>query len=238
MYLKKVEIYGFKSFGQKVEIIFDNKVTGIVGPNGSGKSNIVDAIRWVLGEQRVKTLRGGKMEDVIFSGTEEKRALGYAFVSITIDNTTGILPSEYSEVNVSRRLYRSGESEYYINKNAVRLKDVHELFMDTGLSREGYSIISQGKIESIVNNSAVDRKLMIEEAVGIVKYKTRKNEALRKLDKTQSNLYRILDIISELESRLPSLKRNSKKARKYIELSEELKGCLLYTSALQQLQMK
>ncbi|MCR2032663.1 chromosome segregation protein SMC [Anaerofustis stercorihominis] len=224
MYLKKVEIYGFKSFGQKVEIIFDNKVTGIVGPNGSGKSNIVDAIRWVLGEQRVKTLRGGKMEDVIFSGTEEKRALGYAFVSITIDNTTGILPSEYSEVNVSRRLYRSGESEYYINKNAVRLKDVHELFMDTGLSREGYSIISQGKIESIVNNSAVDRKLMIEEAVGIVKYKTRKNEALRKLDKTQNNLYRILDIISELEIRLPSLKRNSKKARKYIELSEELKG--------------
>jgi len=223
MYLKKVEIYGFKSFGNKVEIIFDNEVTGIVGPNGSGKSNIVDAIRWVLGEQRVKSLRGGKMEDVIFSGSEEKRALGYAFVSITIDNTTGILPSDYSEVNISRRLYRSGESEYYINKNSVRLKDIHELFMDTGLSREGYSIISQGKIESIVNNSAVDRKLMIEEAVGIVKYKTRKNEALKKLDKTQSNLYRILDIISELEKRLPSLKRNSKKAREYISLSEELK---------------
>ncbi|WP_290773527.1 chromosome segregation protein SMC [Anaerofustis sp.] len=224
MYLKKVEIYGFKSFGQKVEIIFDNKVTGIVGPNGSGKSNIVDAIRWVLGEQRVKSLRGGKMEDVIFSGTEEKRALGYAFVSITIDNTTGILPSEYSEVNVSRRLYRSGESEYYINKNSVRLKDIQELFMDTGLSREGYSIISQGKIESIVNNSAVERKLMIEEAVGIVKYKTRKNEALKKLDKTQNNLYRILDIISELEKRIPTLKRNSRKAKEYIALSEDLKG--------------
>lgn len=224
MYLKKVEIYGFKSFGQKVEILFDNPVTGIVGPNGSGKSNIVDAIRWVLGEQRVKSLRGGKMEDVIFSGTEEKRALGYAFVSITIDNSSGILPSEYSEVNVSRRLYRSGESEYYINKNSVRLKDIQELFMDTGLSREGYSIISQGKIESIVNNSAVERKLMIEEAVGIVKYKSRKNEAIKKLDKTQNNLYRILDIISELEKRIPTLKRNSKKAREYIKLSDELKG--------------
>ena len=148
MYLKKIEIYGFKSFGNKVEINFENDVIGIVGPNGSGKSNIVDAVRWVLGEQRVKSLRGSKMEDVIFSGTEEKRALGYAFVNITLDNTDQVLPIDYSEVNISRRLYRSGESEYYINKNSVRLKDVQELFMDTGISRSGYSIIGQGQIET------------------------------------------------------------------------------------------
>lgn len=224
MYLKKIEIYGFKSFGNKVEINFENDVIGIVGPNGSGKSNIVDAVRWVLGEQRVKSLRGSKMEDVIFSGTEEKRALGYAFVNITLDNTDQILPIDYSEVNISRRLYRSGESEYYINKNSVRLKDVQELFMDTGISKGGYSIIGQGQIESIVNNSAVERKLMIEEAVGIVKYKTRKNEAIKKLDKTDNNLVRILDIALELEKRLPSLKRNSKKAHKYLNLRDELKS--------------
>ncbi len=223
MYLKKVEIYGFKSFGNKATIIFDNKVTGVVGPNGSGKSNIVDAIRWVLGEQRVKSLRGDKMEDVIFSGTEQKRALGYAQVTLTLDNEDKLFPIDYSEVSISRRLFRSGESEYYINKSQVRRKDIHELFMDTGLSREGYSIISQGQIESIVNNSAVERKLMIEEAVGIVKYKTRKVEALRKLDKTQNNLYRIIDITSALEKRIPSLERNSEKARKYLELKEELK---------------
>lgn len=224
MYLKQIEIYGFKSFGSKAVIKFDNKVTGIVGPNGSGKSNIVDAVRWVLGEQRVKSLRGGKMQDVIFSGSEERKALGYAFVNITIDNSTGILPSDYEEVNVSRRLYRSGESEYYINKKAVRLRDVQELFMDTGLSREGYSIISQGKIESIVNNSAADRKLMIEEAVGIVKYKSRKKEATRKLERTQNNLVRLRDIVGELEKRLPSLKRSSRKAIKYLDYFNELKG--------------
>ena len=224
MYLKQIEIYGFKSFATKAVIKFDNEVTGIVGPNGSGKSNIVDAVRWVLGEQRVKSLRGGKMEDVIFSGSEQKRALGYAFVNITIDNSTGILPVEYDEVNVSRRLYRSGESEYYINRKAVRLRDVQELFMDTGLSREGYSIISQGKIESIVNNSAVERKLMIEEAVGIVKYKSRKKEATRKLERTSANLVRLNDIVSELEKRLPALKRNSRKARKYLDMAERLKS--------------
>lgn len=227
MYLKKLEIYGFKSFGEKVEINFDDQVTGIVGPNGSGKSNIVDAIRWVLGEQSVKSLRGGKMEDVIFSGSEEKKPLGYAKVSMTIDNSTGILPIDYEEVEVERRLYRSGESEYYINKKInkkpVRLKDVHELFMDTGLSKSGYSIIGQGKIESIVNNSATDRKLMIEEAVGIVKYKSRKNEALKRLDKVRDNLYRILDIITDREKRLPGLERDSKKAREYASLSERLK---------------
>ncbi len=223
MILKKLEIYGFKSFGKKTEIDFDSKVTGIVGPNGSGKSNITDAIRWVMGEQRVKPLRGSKMEDIIFSGTNEKKALGYAQVIMTLDNSSGIFGGDYKEICVMRRLFRSGESEYFINKSQCRLKDVQALFMDTGLGKEGYSIVGQGQIESIVINTPAERKLLIEEAAGIVKYRTRKTEAERKLERAQNNLYRITDILAELEGRLPSLKRQSEKAAKFVELRNQLK---------------
>lgn len=223
MVLKRIEIYGFKSFGKKVEIDFNDKITAIVGPNGSGKSNITDAIRWVMGEQRVKPLRGSKMEDIIFSGTPTKKPLGYAQVSIVLDNSEKIFDTEYDEIEVSRKYFRSGESEYYINKTQCRLKDVQTLFMDTGLGREGYSVVSQGQIESIVVNSPMERKLLIEEAAGIVKYRVRKTDAERKLEKAQNNLYRITDIISELEQRLPSLKRQSEKAEKFIEYKNQLK---------------
>ena len=223
MILKKIEIYGFKSFGKKTEIDFNEVVTGIVGPNGSGKSNVVDAVRWVLGEQRVKSLRGSKMEDVIFSGTEERKPLGYAQVVLYLDNSSHIFATDYEEISITRRLFRSGESEYYINKAQCRLKDIHALFMDTGLGREGYSIVSQGQIESIVNASATERKLLIEEAVGIVKYKVRKLEAERKLERAQNNMYRVMDIIAELEARLPNLRRQSEKAEEFITYKNELK---------------
>jgi chromosome segregation protein len=223
MILKKLEIQGFKSFAKKTTIEFCDDITSIIGPNGSGKSNIVDAIRWVMGEQRIKPLRAGKMEDIIFSGTTEKKALGYAQVSMTLDNTSGIFKNGYDEICVTRRLFRQGQSEYYINKTACRLKDVQELFMDTGLGREGYSVIGQGQIESIVNNSPYERRLLIEEAAGIVKFKMRKQEAERNLERAQNNLYRITDILSELESRLPALKRQSEKAEKYVAYKNELK---------------
>ena len=223
MILKRIEIYGFKSFGKKTEINFNEPITGVVGPNGSGKSNIVDAIRWVLGEQRVKSLRGSKMEDVIFSGTQEKKALGYAQVVLYLDNSKSMFSTDYDEISVTRRLFRSGESEYYINKVLCRLKDVQEMFMDTGLGREGYSIVGQGQIESIVNSSPLERKLLIEEAAGIVKYKVRKQEAERKLERAQNNLFRISDIITELEGRVPVLKRQSEKAEKFITYKNELK---------------
>lgn len=223
MILKRLEIQGFKSFAKKTTIEFCDEITSIIGPNGSGKSNIVDAIRWVMGEQRIKPLRAGKMEDIIFSGTTEKKALGYAQVSITLDNASGIFKSGYDEICVTRRLFRQGQSEYYINKTACRLKDVQELFMDTGLGREGYSVIGQGQIESIVNNSPYERRLLIEEAAGIVKYKMRKQEAERNLERAQNNLYRITDILSELEGRLPALKRQSEKAEKYVAYKNELK---------------
>jgi chromosome segregation protein len=182
MILKKLEIQGFKSFAKKTTIEFCDEITSIIGPNGSGKSNIVDAIRWVMGEQRIKPLRAGKMEDIIFSGTTEKKALGYAQVSMTLDNASGIFKNGYDEICVTRRLFRQGQSEYYINKTACRLKDVQELFMDTGLGREGYSVIGQGQIESIVNNSPYERRLLIEEAAGIVKFKcaSRKRNATSK----------------------------------------------------------
>lgn len=223
MILKKLEIYGFKSFGKKAVIDFSDKVTAIVGPNGSGKSNITDAMRWVMGEQRVKSLRGSKMEDVIFAGTDKKQPLGYAQVTLTLDNSTGIFASDYEEIEVMRRYYRSGDSEYYINKVQCRLKDVQTLFMDTGLGREGYSVVSQGQIDSIVVSSPAERKLLIEEAAGIVKYRIRKTEAEKKLEKAQNNLYRVTDIIAELESRLPSLKKQSEKAEKFVQLRTQLK---------------
>ncbi|MCR1898138.1 chromosome segregation protein SMC [Irregularibacter muris] len=223
MYLKKIEIYGFKSFANKVELEFKDGITAVVGPNGSGKSNIADAVRWVLGEQSVKSLRGSKMEDVIFSGTQKRKPLGYAEVSLVIDNQSGKLPIDYNEVRITRRVFRSGESEFYINKSSCRLKDIHQLFMDTGLGKEGYSIVGQGKIDEILNASLQDRRYIFEEAAGIVKYKTRKNEAEKKLDKTEQNLIRIVDIINELEQQEEPLLRQSQKAKEYLEVKDRLK---------------
>lgn len=223
MYLKKLEIHGFKSFADKVEIDFKKGITGIVGPNGSGKSNIIDSVRWVLGEQSPKTLRGSKMEDVIFNGTSHRKPLGMAEVSLSFDNREKILPIDYTEVTISRRIYRSGESEYLINKTPCRLKDIKELLMDTGIGIDGYSLIGQGQIDSILSNKPEERRQIFEEAAGIVKYKTRKAEAEKKLDNTHQNLIRIEDIINELESRIEPLKKQSEKAKKYLQLNNELK---------------
>ena len=222
MYLKKLELTGFKSFKDKRKIEFTNDITAVVGPNGSGKSNVVDAIRWVLGEQNAKNLRGGKMEDVIFSGAETKKPLGLASVSLTLDNSGGGYKLPFDEVVVTRRLYRSGESEYLINGNTCRLKDITELFMDTGLGRDGYSIIGQGDIESLLNSS--QRKTIFEEAAGINKYKTRRDQSLHTLEKEKENIVRLNDIIREIESTLPSLKTGSEKAAAYLKLHDELKG--------------
>lgn len=224
MYLKSVELQGFKSFADKIYLDFNPGITAIVGPNGSGKSNISDAIRWVMGEQSIKSLRGSRMEDVIFSGTEVRKPQGFAEVSLVLDNSERIFPIDYEEVTVTRRVYRSGEGEYFINKNACRLKDVHELFMDTGLGREGYSIVGQGKIDEILSNKSEDRRRIFEEAAGITKYKYRKNEAERKLERTNENLTRIKDIMIELEGQLEPLKNQSEKAKKYLNLREELRG--------------
>ena len=200
MYLKALEIQGFKSFPDKTVLNFGEDITAIVGPNGSGKSNISDAIRWVMGEQNSRQLRGAKMEDVIFGGTEKRNQMGFAQVTLVIDNTEHIFPTrEEAEVAVTRRYYRSGESEYYINKQSVRLKDVNELFMDTGMGREGYSIIGQGKIDEILSVKSGERREVFEEAAGISKYRHRKEESERKLERTQENLVRINDKIAELE---------------------------------------
>lgn len=223
MFLKKIEIQGFKSFAEKTVIEFKSGITGVVGPNGSGKSNISDSIRWVLGEQSAKSLRGSKMEDVVFAGTDKRKPLGFAEVTLTLDNSDKILDIEYSEVSVTRRVFRSGESEYYINKNSCRLRDIKELFMDTGIGEDGYSIIGQGRIDEILSSKSEDRRNIFEEASGIVKYKTRKEEAEKKLGKTEENLVRINDIVSELEKQLKPLETQSKKALEYKELSEELK---------------
>jgi len=224
LYLKKVEIHGFKSFADRIEIEFENGITGVVGPNGSGKSNISDAIRWVLGEQSAKTLRGSKMEDIIFAGTTKRKPIGMAEVTLTLDNGSGKLPLDYSEVSITRRVYRSGESEYYINKSLCRLKDIRETFMDTGVGIDGYSIIGQGRIDEILSNKSEDRRILFEEAAGIVKYKTRKEESEKKLNNTNQNLIRINDIIQELEARIGPLKIQSKKAKEYIETRDEMKS--------------
>lgn len=221
MHLKSLEIQGFKSFPDKINIQFPDGITAIVGPNGSGKSNISDAIRWVLGEQSGKQLRSSKMEDVIFTGTAKRRPQGFAQVSLTIDNSDHALPVEYNEVTVSRRYYRSGESEYFINKQQVRLRDVNELFLDTGLGKDGYSIIGQGKIAEILSPKSDDRRAVIEEVAGISKYRYRKNEAARKLQSTEDNLVRLNDILGELSERLPVLESQSKKARQYLEYRDE-----------------
>ncbi len=223
MFLKSLEIRGFKSFADKTELRFKGGITAVVGPNGSGKSNVSDSVRWVLGEQSVKNLRGGKMEDVIFSGTQFRKPLGLAQVSLTLDNSDGTLSTDYNEVTVTRRIFRSGETEYLINNQKCRLKDITELFMDTGIGKEGYSIIGQGKIDAILSGKPEDRRALLEEAAGIVKYKSRKEEAEKRLDNTDSNLVRIRDIIATYEERLEPLKVEKEKAEKYKVLAEELK---------------
>ena len=225
MYLKSIEIQGFKSFANKIKFEFHDGITGIVGPNGSGKSNVADAVRWVLGEQKIKQLRGSKMEDVIFSGTEMRKPLGFAFVAITLDNSDKKLPIDYDEVTVSRRLFRSGESEYMINGTVCRLKDVHELFYDTGIGKEGYSIIGQGQIDKILSGKPEERRELFDEAAGIVKFKRRKNETLKKLNDEEQNLVRVEDILSELERQVKPLAIQSEKAKKYLTYRDELKNC-------------
>lgn len=224
MHLKALEVHGFKSFPDKINIGFNEGITAIVGPNGSGKSNIADAVRWVMGEQSTKTLRGTKMEDVVFDGTQDRKPLGFAEVSLTIDNSDGRLASEYTEVTVTRRYFRSGESEYYLNKVPVRLKDINEIFMDTGLGRDGYSIIGQGRIAEILSVKSEDRRQIFEEAAGISKYRYRKAEAERKLVATEDNLVRLKDIVLELEERIEPLKEQAQKAKSYLDLREEKKG--------------
>ena len=214
MYLKSIEVHGFKSFANKIVLDFHNGITGIVGPNGSGKSNVSDAVRWVLGEQRAKQLRGSSMQDVIFAGTENRKPLSYAYVAITFD---------FKEVTVARRVYRSGESEYLINGSPCRLKDVQELFYDTGIGKEGYSIIGQGQIERILNGRPEERRELFDEAAGIVKYKRRKVAAQKKLEIERDNLVRINDILSELERQVGPLERQSEKAKIYLKKREELK---------------
>ena len=224
MYLKRLELYGFKSFADKTTLEFMPGITSVIGPNGSGKSNISDAIKWVLGEQSMKSLRGAKSEDIIFAGTQNRKSLGFAECSIVFDNTDGKLPIEYNEVTVTRRIYRSGETGYYINKTPCRLKDILELFMDTGIGKDGYSIIGQGKIDEILSNKSEDRRHIFEEASGIVKYRVRKQESEKKLEQTKLNLLRINDILAEIEGKIEPLKVQSEKAKKYLDLREELKG--------------
>lgn len=223
MYLKSLEMQGFKSFADKISMEFGTGITAVVGPNGSGKSNISDAIRWVMGEQSAKSLRGGNMQDVIFAGTQKRKPLGFAEVSLCIDNSDKKLAIDYEEVIITRRVFRSGESEYFINKSSCRLKDIHELFMDTGVGREGYSIIGQGKIAEIISSKAEDRRQIFEEASGITKYRYRKEEAERKLARTHENVMRVSDIITELELQLEPLRQQSEKAKKFLNLREQLK---------------
>ena len=224
MYLKRLEMQGFKSFADKTVLEFMPGITSVIGPNGSGKSNIADAIRWVLGEQSIKELRGGKSADIIFAGTQSRKSLGFAEASLVFDNMDGKLPIEYQEVIVTRRIYRSGETGYFINKVQCRLKDILELFMDTGIGKDGYSIIGQGKIDEILSNKSEDRRNVFEEAAGIVKFKTRKEESEKKLERTKLNVLRINDIISEIEGNLEPLKIQSEKAKKYVDLKSELKN--------------
>ncbi|MGN0986764.1 MAG: chromosome segregation SMC family protein, partial [Otoolea sp.] len=224
MYLKSIEIQGFKSFANKILFEFHNGITGIVGPNGSGKSNVADAVRWVLGEQRVKQLRGGSMQDVIFAGTQLRKPQGFAYVAITLDNSDHKLPVSFDEVTISRRLYRSGESEYKINGSPCRLKDINEMFYDTGIGKEGYSIIGQGQIDKILSGRPEERRELFDEAAGIVKFKRRKLIAQKKLEDEKQNLIRVTDILSELEKQVGPLKKQSEAAREYLRLRDSLKS--------------
>lgn len=224
MYLKRLELQGFKSFADKTVLEFKPGITAVIGPNGSGKSNISDSIRWVLGEQSMKSLRSSKAEDIIFAGTQNRKSLGFAEASIIIDNSDGKLPIEYNEVTVTRKIYRSGETGYFINKVPCRLKDILELFMDTGIGKDGYSIIGQGKIDEILSNKSEDRRHIFEEAAGIVKYRTRKAESEKKLEQTKLNLLRINDILAEIEGQIEPLKIQSEKAKRFLSLRDELKS--------------
>ncbi|MGN0695363.1 MAG: chromosome segregation SMC family protein, partial [Oscillospiraceae bacterium] len=224
MYLKSLEIQGFKSFPDKIRLDFNKGITAVVGPNGSGKSNIGDAVRWVLGEQSSKTLRGAKMEDVIFAGTQSRKPMGFAQVTLEIDNSDRVLNVDSDEAAVTRKLYRSGESEYLINGKNCRLKDITELFMDTGMGRDGYSIIGQGRIAEIVSAKSNERRDIFEEAAGISKFRFKKAEAERKLENAEENLLRLKDIVSALEVRIEPLRKQSEKAAEFISLSEEKKS--------------
>ncbi|MBQ2053594.1 MAG: AAA family ATPase, partial [Eubacterium sp.] len=223
MYLKSIEVNGFKSFANKIDFRFEQGITGIVGPNGSGKSNVADAVRWVLGEQSASKLRGSKMEDVIFAGTEQRKPQAAAYVAITLDNSDHSLPIDYNEVTVARRVYRSGESEYLINGTVSRLKDVSALFFDTGIGKEGYSIIGQGQIERILSDKPDDRRALFDEAAGIVKYKKNKQFTEKQLDQEHQNLNRVNDILSGLEERVEPLRQQSEKAKIYLELKDRQK---------------
>ena len=223
MVLKSLILQGFKSFPDKTEIKFLGGMTAIVGPNGSGKSNISDAIRWVLGEQSSRSLRGAKMEDVIFGGTARRGPVGFAEVSLILDNSECVFRSEFTEIMVTRRYYRSGESEYFLNKKHCRLRDIHELFMDTGLGRDGYSIIGQGRIDEILSLKSEDRREIFEEAAGITKFRYRKEEAERKLAATEENLTRIRDLYDELERQVGPLGKQAEKAKQYLLLRDELR---------------
>ena len=223
MILKRLEIFGFKSFADRVRIDFQPGITTVVGPNGCGKTNIFEAIRWVLGEQSAKQLRGSRMEDIIFNGSKTRKPVGFSEVSLTLDNSRGILPIDYEEVNITRRLFRSGESQYQINKAPCRLKDILGLFMDTGIGTHAYSLMEQGKIEFILNSKPEDRRFMFEEAAGIVKYKSRKEEALRKLERTRFDLQRLQDIIGEIKKQINSLDYQARKARLYKKVQQELR---------------
>ena len=224
MYLKSIEVQGFKSFANKIRFDFHNGITGIVGPNGSGKSNVADAVRWVLGEQRVKQLRGSSMQDVIFAGTETRKPMGYAYVAITLDNSDHKLPTDYTEVTVARRIYRSGETEYLLNGAPCRLRDINELFYDTGIGKEGYSIIGQGQIDKILSDKPEDRRELFDEAVGIVKFKRRKDTTLKKLTSEKENLVRISDILAELERQIPSLEKQAEKAKIFFKERDALRN--------------
>ena len=224
MYLKSIEVQGFKSFANKLKFEFHQGITGIVGPNGSGKSNVADAVRWVLGEQSAKSLRAGGMQDVIFAGTESRKPQSFASVAITFDNSDHMLDVDYEEVTVTRRLYRSGESEYLLNNSPVRLRDINDIFYDTGIGKEGYSIIGQGQVERILNGKPEERRELFDEAAGIVKFKKRKAAALKKLENEHQDLLRVNDILKELTDRLGPLEKQAKTARLYLDKKAELKA--------------
>src|SRR5467141_1086513 len=238
MYLKNLTVLGFKSFADKTSLNFQPGVTAIVGPNGCGKSNVSDAIRWVLGEQSAKALRGGEMADVIFSGTDSKQAVGVAEVSLTFAECENELGLEYHEVTITRRVYRDGRADYFLNKVPCRLKDIQMLFMDTGIGRTAYSIMEQGKIDQILSSRPEDRRAIFEEAAGITKYKAQKKEALRKLEYTDANLLRLTDIMKEVKRQIGSLQRQAGKARRYRALFDELRVLDLHLSYRNSEQLK